>query len=53
MIKKRFLKRLLLNCEQHENMQMMQSSHFRPSIDSEVSALVYDFNQREEAEAGA
>lgn len=43
----------ILNCEVPENMQMMQSSHFRPSIDSEMSALVYDFNQREEAEAGA
>lgn len=43
----------ILNCEVPENMQMMRSSHFRPPIDSEVSALVYDFNQREEAEAGA
>jgi CRISPR-associated protein Cas5d len=43
----------ILNCEVPENMQMMQSSHFRPPIDSEVSALVYDFNQREEGEAGA
>lgn len=43
----------ILNCEVPENMQMMQSSHFRPPIDSEVSALVYNFNQREEEEAGA
>lgn len=43
----------ILNCEVTENMQMMQSSHFRPLIDSEMSALVYDFNQREEGEAGA
>lgn len=43
----------ILNCEVTENMQMMQSSHFRPPIDSEMSALVYDFNQREEGEAGA
>lgn len=43
----------ILNCEVPENTQMMQSSHFRPPIDSEVSALVYDFNQREEGEAVA
>lgn len=42
----------VLDCEAPENMQMMQSSHLRPPIDSEVSALVYDFNQREEEEAG-
>lgn len=42
----------VLDCEVPENMQMMQSSHLRPLIDSEVSALVYDFNQREEEEAG-
>ncbi len=42
----------ILDCEVPENMQMMQSSHLRPPIDSEVSALVYDFNQREEEEAG-
>ena len=28
---------------------MMQSSHFRPPIDSEISAIIYEFNQQEEA----
>ena len=42
----------ILNCEVSENERMMQSSHIRPPIDSEVSSLIYDFNQREEAEAG-
>ncbi len=43
----------ILDCQVPENMRMMQSSHIRPATDSEVSSLVYDFNQREEAEAGA
>ena len=42
----------ILNCEGHENERMMQSTHIRPPIDSEVSSLIYDFNKREEAEAG-
>lgn len=41
----------VLNCEVPENEQMMQSSHIRPPIDSETSALIYEFNQREEEEA--
>ena len=41
----------VLNCEVPENDKMMQSSHFRPPMDSEVSAAIYDFNQREEEEA--
>lgn len=41
----------ILNCEVSENERMMQSSHIRPPIDSEVSSLIYDFNQREEEEA--
>lgn len=41
----------VLNCEVPENDKMMQSSHFRPPIDSETSALIYEFNQREEKEA--
>ncbi len=41
----------ILNCEVTENDKMMQSSHFRPSIDSEISAKIYEFNQAEEKEA--
>ena len=41
----------VLNCEVPENDKMMQSSHFRPSIDSETSAMIYEFNQIEESEA--
>lgn len=37
----------ILNCEVPENEKMMQSSHFQPPIDSEVSAVLYDFNQLE------
>ena len=40
----------VLNCEVQENEKMMQSSHFRPPIDSEVSAAIYEFNQAEEKE---
>ncbi|MBI4849921.1 MAG: type I-C CRISPR-associated protein Cas5 [Nitrospirae bacterium] len=40
----------ILNCEGSENDRMMQSSHIRPPIDSETSALIYEFNQREETE---
>jgi CRISPR-associated protein Cas5d len=41
----------ILNCEVPENEQMMRSTHIQPPIDSEVSSLVYAFNQREEEEA--
>lgn len=41
----------IINCEVPENDKMMQSSHFRPPIDSEISAVIYDFNKREESEA--
>lgn len=41
----------VLDCEVPENIRMMQSSHIRPPMDSEVSSLVYEFNQREEGEA--
>ncbi|MFH1310165.1 MAG: type I-C CRISPR-associated protein Cas5c [Candidatus Omnitrophota bacterium] len=41
----------ILNCEVPENDKMMQSSHFRPPIDSETSAIIYEFNQTEEKEA--
>lgn len=40
----------VLNCEVPENDKMMQSSHFQPPIDSEVSSAIYEFNQREEKE---
>lgn len=41
----------VLNCEVPENDKMMQSSHIRPSVDSEISSLIYEFNQKEEEEA--
>ena len=41
----------VLNCEVPENERMMQSSHFQPPMDSETSAVIYDFNQMEEKEA--
>lgn len=41
----------ILNCEVPENDKMMKSTHFRPPIDSETSAMIYDFNQQEEKEA--
>jgi CRISPR-associated protein Cas5d len=41
----------VLNCEVPENDKMMQSSHLQPPIDSETSALIYEFNQQEEKEA--
>lgn len=40
----------ILNCEVPENDKMMQSSHFRPPVDSETSAMIYEFNQNEEGE---
>ena len=41
----------VLNCEVQENDKMMQSSHFQPPMDSETSAGLYEFNQKEEQEA--
>ncbi len=41
----------VLNCEVPENDKMMQSSHLQPSVDSETSATIYEFNQREEEES--
>ncbi len=41
----------VLDCEVPENDKMMASSHFRPPIDSEVSAALYEFNQHEAREA--
>lgn len=40
-----------LNCEVPENDKMMESSHFRPPVDSEISSVIYEFNKREEEEA--
>ncbi|GAG10721.1 unnamed protein product, partial [marine sediment metagenome] len=40
----------VLDCEVPENDKMMKSSHFRPPMDNEVSAAIYDFNQWEEEE---
>lgn len=41
----------ILNCEVPENEQMLLSTHIQMPIDSEVSSLIYEFNQREEKEA--
>lgn len=43
----------VLDCEVPENDRMMQSSHIQPPVDSETSALIYEFNQREEEEEEA
>lgn len=40
----------ILNCEVSENDRMMESSHVRPSLDSEVSAYLYEFKRQEEKE---
>jgi len=40
----------ILNCEVPENDKMMNSSHFRPPIDSEISASIYEFNMKEDEE---
>lgn len=37
----------VLNCDVPENDKMMQSTHVRPPIDSETSAVIYNFNQDE------
>lgn len=41
----------VLNCEVPENEKIMNSSHLRPPMDSEISASIYQFNLREEKEA--
>ncbi len=38
----------VLNCEVPENVVMMTSSHFRPPLDDEISAVLYGFNQQED-----
>jgi CRISPR-associated protein Cas5d len=41
----------VLNCEVPENDKMMAASHVRPDAGSEVSSVIYAFNQEEEKEA--
>jgi CRISPR-associated protein Cas5d len=41
----------VLDCEVQENDTVMKSSHKRPPMDSEVSAILYGFNQKEEQDA--
>ena len=38
----------VLHCEVPENSKMMESSHFRPPLDSEISSAIYEFNKLEE-----
>jgi CRISPR-associated protein Cas5d len=38
----------VLNCEVSENDRMMESSHVQPPADSEVSAYLYEFKQKED-----
>lgn len=40
----------VLECPKELNEKMMQSSHFQPPIESELSSLIYQFNQNEEKE---
>jgi CRISPR-associated protein Cas5d len=40
----------ILECPQSENEKMMLSSHFQPEMDSELSSVIYGFNQNEEME---
>jgi CRISPR-associated protein Cas5d len=41
----------MLECPKAENEKMMLSSHIQPEMDSEISAVIYRFNQNEEREA--
>lgn len=41
----------ILECPKEENEKMMRSSHFRPAMDNEISAIIYEFNQNEAKEA--
>jgi CRISPR-associated protein Cas5d len=38
----------VLECTQSENEKMMLSSHIQPEMDSELSSVIYGFNQNEE-----
>jgi CRISPR-associated protein Cas5d len=40
----------ILECPVTENEKMMLSSHIQPEMDSEVSSIIYEFNQNEEKE---
>jgi len=40
----------ILNCDVPENDKMMQSTHYQPKNDDQISALLYDFKQIEESE---
>jgi len=40
----------ILKCPRGENEKMMQSSHFRPALDENVSYAIYEFNKNEEKE---
>jgi len=40
----------VLECPKAENDKMMTSSHVQPEMDSELSAVIYEFNQNEEKE---
>ncbi|MBN2143768.1 MAG: type I-C CRISPR-associated protein Cas5 [Candidatus Aureabacteria bacterium] len=42
----------ILNCEVPENEKMMKATHKRPPEDSNISAVIYDFNQKEKMEVG-
>jgi CRISPR-associated protein Cas5d len=41
----------ILECPKAENEKMMVSSHVQPEMDSEISSIIYGFNQNEEKEA--
>jgi len=41
----------ILKCPATENEKMMQSTHLQPALNSEVSSVIYGFNQNEEREA--
>ncbi len=41
----------ILECPQSENEKMMLSSHIQPEMGSELSSVIYGFNQNEEMEA--
>jgi len=38
----------ILNCANNVNDRMMESSHFRQPLDSEISSVLYEFNTQEE-----
>jgi CRISPR-associated protein Cas5d len=41
----------ILNCEVSENDTLMKSSHKQPPVNSEFSAMMYEFNKHEEGGA--